>query len=128
MKGLQELLPLSTGRLVVLMALLVVASTAPSPTHAEEPIPGKKLLVWCGGVDEAAPMDPRCVAYMQGALHMVLTFRELGAVRVCPPDDLTVERAVALYKSESKTYPEVMDTPAADLIAGMVVKFFPCSL
>ena len=95
---------------------------------AEERIPGHKLLAWCGGVDDAAPMDPRCVAYMQGALHTILTFRELGAVRVCPPADLTVERAVALYKSESKIYPEVMDTPAADLIAGMVVKFFPCSL
>ena len=54
------------------------------------------------------------------------TGRDRGAPAYCLPAGVEVEHLIARYVSESRLYPEVLDTPAALLILGMLIKFYGC--
>ena len=102
--------------------------TAQVPSTGE--MPGHRLRLLCDGVAAERPMgtapdDAACVAYFQGVLDALETLRGAGAA-YCVPRGVTLKQLIVLYKSESALYPHVLGLRASDLIAGMIVKFFPC--
>ncbi len=125
-----------------LAALLLLALSAAAATPQAGPRPGadgegpttlsgRRLLGFCDGVTAGKSAAPaletaRCVGYFQGALDTLQSLKGLGRISVCPPPGLSVMEAILLYKKEAAIFPHVLDRPASDLIAGMVVKFFPC--
>ena len=79
-----------------------------------------------GGATIETTASARCVAYFQGVVDALESLKMMGAVIYCLPADFTAEHGVHLFKQEAETFPQVLDRPASDLIAGMFVKFFPC--
>ena len=88
------------------------------------------MLRLCAGIEAGKPMggtpeDSRCLGYFQGVVDTLESLKARGAV-YCPPPALTLKEIVLFYQSEAKIFPDVLETPASDLITGMLVKFFPC--
>ena len=104
--------------------------TAQVPPPGE--MPGHRLRLLCDGVAAerplgTAPDDAACAAYFQGVLDALETLRGRGSA-YCVPRGVTLKQLIVLYKSESALYPHVLGLRASDLIAGMIVKFFPCEI
>ena len=64
--------------------------------------------------------------FVQGAVDALDVLKGLGLAAYCRPDAVTVKDVILMFKSEAAIYPQVLDLPAAELIAGMFVKLFPC--
>jgi hypothetical protein len=82
--------------------------------------------VWPGGAVVETMNTTRCVGYLQGVIDALESLKAGTRVPYCLPDDFTAEHGIHLFKQEAKVFPQVLDRPASDLIAGMFVKFFPC--
>lgn len=94
-------------------------------------ITGQRLLHSCRGIEVGKPVggtpaDSRCLGYFQGVVDALESLKARGAV-YCPPPALTVKEIILFYKSEAGIFPDALDSRASDLIAGMLIKFFPCS-
>ena len=95
------------------------------------PLSGRRLLVFCAGVTAATADAPtletaRCIGYFRGTVDTLESLKKLGRISFCLPPDLTTKEVILLYKNEAAIFPQVLESRASDLIAGMVVKFFPC--
>lgn len=93
-------------------------------------MPGHRLRLLCDGVAAETPIgeasgDAACAAYFQGVLDALETLQGADS-GYCVPRGVTLKQLIVLYKSESALYPHVLGVRASDLIAGMIVKFFPC--
>ena len=108
----------------------VLAWCWPSTNAAKglmQPNSGQTLLEACGGADGGSPPTEACRAYFRGVLDGLQTGKPHPTrVSFCLPPDLAMDDLVNLYRSESRRFPHVLHVPAARLIAGMVLKFFPC--
>jgi hypothetical protein len=127
---------------MVLLVLAVAAGSGTAKERREAPVatpPGTHIGTVSGaafvrlcadvGPDKAAgraTASARCVAYFQGVMDALESVKVMGAVIYCLPDDFTAEHGVHLFRQEAEIFPQVLDRPASDLIAGMFVKFFPC--
>ena len=128
---------------IVLLVALTGALTANAGAKENEATPtapagirigtvsGAALVRLCGAVGPGGaavetPASARCVGYFQGVVDALESLKAMGAVLYCLPEDFTAEHGVHLFKQEAETFPQVLDRPASDLIAGMFVKFFPC--
>ena len=88
------------------------------------------MLRFCADIEakkpsQGSPAGSRCIGYVQGAVDALETLKMRDRV-YCPPPALPLKRIVLLFKSEAKVFPEALSNPAAVLIAGMLIKFFPC--
>ena len=112
-----------------LPAILCIAITflfAFPPAKAQDALSGATLATHCRA-DMQAPSNGYCKAYFQGVLDTLnTTTQATDQPTYCVPHDLHFEGLIGLYLSESRLYPEVLDTPASRLIFGMLLKFFPC--
>jgi hypothetical protein len=128
---------------MVLLVALTGALTAIAGAKENEAIPtaptgtrigtvsGAALIHFCGevgpgGAAVETPTTARCVGYFQGVIDALESLKAMGAALYCLPDDFTAEHGVHLFKQEAETFPQVLDRPASDLVAGMFAKFFPC--
>ena len=104
-------LVLSTGIAIVLLA---------SPVGSRETMSGQQLLELCTSGESGSA----CEGYFREVLA------ELGSVTpplpICRAKGGSIGALVALYISESKIYPDVLQVPAKQLITGMMLKFFAC--
>ena len=111
-------------------AFLLSASVASAADDGRS-LSGHRLLRLCEGIEAGKPMggtpaDSRCLGYFQGVVDTLESLKARGAV-YCTPPALTVKEIVLFYKSEAQIFPDALDARASDLIAGMLVKFSPCS-
>ena len=106
--------------------IAITLSFAFTPVKAQGTLSGQALATHCLA-DMQASTDGYCKAYFQGVLDTLnTTTRTPDQTTYCVPHDLNVEGLIGLYLSESRLYPEVLETPASRLIFGMLLKFFPC--
>ncbi len=113
-------------RRFVLAALTLLLLCANHTTFAIETFSGRALAERCEAQPQSEPYA-NCKAYVQGVLDALETLRvQPDTLTYCLPSDMTLDVLAGLYLSESRLYPEVLDTPASRLIAGMLYKFFPC--
>ena len=111
------------------LAVLSVLGTlllSPPAASALDSVSGQALANHCIS-DVKGTSKGFCRAYFLGVLDTLsTTSRPDGKATYCVPDDLAIEVLIGLYLSESRLYPEVLDTPANQLIFGMLLKFLPC--
>ena len=120
--------------LVAVTALIALMPAAPAADDADgwwrraaPPLSGAELLRLCGGPEASGPTTAPCAAYVAGVIGMLDgAGRSVDAASFCVPPQTGLDDLVALYRSESRLYPDVLDVPAARLIAGMLLKFYPC--
>jgi hypothetical protein len=109
----------------VLLLLGTLLLSAPA-ARALDAVSGQALADHCLA-DVKSNSEGFCIAYFAGVLDTLSTIsRADGPATYCVPDDLAIESLIGLYLSESRLYPEVLETPANQLIYGMLLKFFPC--
>ena len=118
--------------LVAAVTLVALGSpTAKAAESAIAPLTGERFAHLCAAVTPEAPIgssleDSRCVGFVQGTVNALDILKTLGVASFCRPPAVTVKDVIVLFKSEAARYPEALDQPAAELMAGMFVKFFPC--
>ncbi len=93
---------------------------------AGDSLSGRALLGECTSADGRLHVTAACTTYFRGVLDALRSADRPDSIAHCTPETVTIEQLVALYVSESRQFPHVLDVPAAALIAGMLVKFFPC--
>ncbi|MCP5155667.1 MAG: hypothetical protein H6983_15975 [Ectothiorhodospiraceae bacterium] len=106
------------------VAMLIASAGA---AWAESAPTGHDVLRLCGGPAAMAAPPPTCVGYFEGALDAAGTELARRRLTACPPPAFGAVEAAALFALESRRFPEALDAPAADLVAGMLLKFFPCT-
>ena len=105
--------------------------TAPMAVADEgQSLSGHRLLQLCAGIEAGkppagTPADTRCLGYVQGVVNALDTLKARGTL-ACPPPTLTAKEIIHFYQSEAQIFPDALETPASDLITGMIIKFFPC--
>ena len=105
--------------------------TAPMAVADEgQSLSGHRLLQLYAGIEAGKPLagtpaDTRCLGYVQGVVNALDTLKARGTL-ACPPPTLTVKEIIHFYQSEAQIFPDALETPASDLITGMIIKFFPC--
>lgn len=112
----------------MLVGLLLCAAWVPVPAiHGEAGLTGLQLLRLCSAGSAPDGDEAACHAYFD---HVLTAFdgwaRRSPALHYCLPEGFGVPRLVELYKLESRRYPHVLHVSAERLIAGMVLKFYPC--
>lgn len=115
--------------MIVLGALLAPPQRAVATElgRAGAVLSGADLLALCGGAENQSPPEDACRAYFFGVRDALVSVVTAGAQRAaCPPPGVSVDELVRLYRSESRRFPEVVDAPAARVITGMLLKFYPC--
>ena len=102
--------------------------TAASGMAAEQAMTGNELLALCTDAAGRPVARESCSNYVRGVIDGLATVNRIAGVAPhCMPPSVGLEAVVAAYVSESRRYPEVLHVPASDLIAGMLIKFYPCS-
>ena len=113
------------------IAVGVGVTAALAAETAIAPLSGDRFVHLCAAVVPEAPIgatleESRCVGFVQGTVNALDMLTTLGVASFCRPAAVTVRDVILLFKTEAALYPEALDQPAAELIAGMFVKFFPC--
>ena len=124
--ALLAMLAARTGSLLVALLLASAGAAPASPAQREDPRSGAQLLALCGGFDARPAPGEACLALFREALARHAG-RWRGPASVCIPPEFGPAEAVALFRSESRRYPHVLDEPAERLIEGMLLKFFACA-
>jgi hypothetical protein len=123
---------IAQARCSVLLAALLLAPLAAAAeamgeqAMGDKAMSGQALLEQCGGVDGNASATATCRTAFRDALAALRASRSAARTQACPPVGFDASAAIVLYREESRRFPEVLQVPAARLIEGMLLKFFPC--
>ena len=112
--------------MVVALALCVTLVPLPANDNAAG-LTGLQLLGLCSAESGRTEDAATCRDYFRRSLAaFVARLQGSSVIHYCLPYGIGVPQLIELYKLESQRYPQVLDEAAERLIAGMVLKFYPC--
>ena len=107
--------------------ILILATCIGRTAIAEGELSGSELLALCGGLNGQTHQREECNRFFQDTLtRFDADEHDPRMLRYCIPAGISTPELVELYRRESQIYPYVLHVPAARLVLGMVLKFFPC--
>ena len=104
-------------------ALLAILLTQPTKTEAKG-IDGNTLLSQCENLDTGGALW--CSGYVLGISQMIQEEGIMGAT-ACPPANVRISQLVAAAMKNVREKPENLTAPGIYLVAGGIVKAFPCT-